>query len=86
MLSEVYIVIYILYNELSNKGKPLKVARKLEKKYSKKEKVVLINIITAKENERILLERLPKHPLADIETLHSPPSCACFHKTPRYTR
>lgn len=51
-------MIYILYNELSNKGKPLKVARKLEKKYSKKEKVVLINIITAKENEKALLERV----------------------------
>lgn len=53
-------MIYILYNRLSNKGKPLKVARKLEKKYQKTEKVALIDIITARENERALLERVNK--------------------------
>lgn len=52
---------YILYNELSNRGKPLKVAKKLEKKYLKKDKkVVLINIITAKENTKELISRLTK--------------------------
>ena len=52
---------YILYNELSNRGKPLKVAQKLEKKYLKKDKkVVLINIITAKENTKELISRLTK--------------------------
>lgn len=51
-------MIYILYNELSNHGKPLKVAKKLEKKLSKKEKVISINIITARENAKQLIARL----------------------------
>lgn len=52
-------MIYILYNELSNRGKPYKVALNLEKKYLKQnKKVVLINIITARENTKELISRL----------------------------